>query len=639
MKKIYLILILFLSLQVNAQFFEGFEGAVFPPDGWFVTDNGVGTDVSWRFNVLPFPPYEGTRCAYVDREWIGIDNTSEDWLITPAITVSTNASLNFTSRQTLMGDVGTLYQVRISTSSQTDQSSFTMLAPYTEQTINSGIDYETKSISLSAYAGQTVYIAFVRIFTQLANQTSGDRWLLDNVMVGAVNTVSGNISYSADGSCDSSAVPWPSGTVAIAVDSNIYNVFNNPSNGNYSYSTLANSVTVTPNISISNYFTISPNVQTVNFTSAGSTETANFCIAPNGIHNDLEVGLIPITPAIPGFNTKYIIVYKNKGTTTQSGTVTFNFNDYYSDFVIAISDPNNMQPDLLTWNFTNLAPFETRQIEIVLNLNSPVETPAVNIGDLLILGAQVSSSVTDETYLDNIANLTQVVVGSFDPNDKQVSDLSYYFENADSVDLYYTIRFQNLGTFAAQNVVVSDVLSDKLDAGKLQMVSSSHPYMSKYNALTRKLEFIFEGINLPAAIDNEPGSKGYVSFKIKPISTITLGQTIENKADIYFDFNAPVTTNTTSTNIETLLKTNNYNPNVFKVYPNPVKNNLNISIDSGISIQSIIIHNPLGQLVKTLVTDEIDASLTIDVTDLKSGTYFIEINSNQGKTTKKFVKL
>ncbi len=106
-------------------------------------------------------------------------------------------------------------------------SNVTMLAPYTEQTINSGIDL-TKSIFCSAYAGQMFTLTFVRIF-KLANQTSGDRWLLDNVMVGAVNTINGNISYSADGSCDSSAVPWSSGTDAIAVDSNIYNVFNNPS--------------------------------------------------------------------------------------------------------------------------------------------------------------------------------------------------------------------------------------------------------------------------------------------------------------------------------------------------------------------------------------------------------------------------
>lgn len=85
-----------------------------------------------------------------------------------------------------MGDVGTVYQVRISASSQTDQSSFTTVAPYTEQTINSVLDYETKSISLNAYAGQTVYIAFVRIFTQVGNSTSGDRWLLDNVTMSGV---------------------------------------------------------------------------------------------------------------------------------------------------------------------------------------------------------------------------------------------------------------------------------------------------------------------------------------------------------------------------------------------------------------------------------------------------------------------
>lgn len=87
MKKRFLLLIIFLSLHVNGQFFEGFESGVFPPAGWVVADNGVGTDVSWGFNALPFPAYEGHRCAYINRENILAGNTSEDWLITPAITV------------------------------------------------------------------------------------------------------------------------------------------------------------------------------------------------------------------------------------------------------------------------------------------------------------------------------------------------------------------------------------------------------------------------------------------------------------------------------------------------------------------------------------------------------------------------
>ena len=75
------------------------------------------------------------------------------------------------------------------------------------------------------------------------------------------------------------------------------------------------------------------------------------------------------------------------------------------------------------------------------------------------------------------------------------------------------------------------------------------------------------------------------------------------------------------------------------LYPNPAKNTINIDVVSGVIIQSISVYNPLGQLIKTLTANEINASLAIDVTALKTGTYFMEINSNQGKTTKKFIKL
>ena len=454
------------------------------------------------------------------------------------------------------------------------------------------------------------------------------------------NTLSGNIKIDIDGGgCSDTDTPAPSIPVKIErFGQNVGSVFTY-ANGNYTtFSTSFGQTTLTPQFE-NPYYIVTPASYTSSFVDFGNTETVNFCITPNGVHNDLEAGLIAITPALSGFDATYKIIYKNKGTTTQSGNVTFNFNDFYSDFVSATVVPSTQSGDWISWAYTNLAPFETREITIILNVNSPLESPAVNPGDLLILGAQVSSSATDETYLDNYANLTQVVVGSIDPNDKQVSALAFYYEYADVVDLYYTIRFQNLGTFAAENIVVADILSNKLNDSKLQMVSSSHPYMSRYNTQTRKLEFIFEGINLPAAIDDEPGSHGYVSFKINPVSTITLGQTIENNASIYFDFNAPVLTNTTSTIIETLLQTDSFNNATFTLHPNPVKNTINIDVASGVIIQSISIYNPLGQLVKTLTVSEVTTSSSIDVSSLKTGTYFMEIASNNGKTTKKFVKL
>ena len=82
MKKITFLLLTFLcSYSGYSQFTEGFEGASFPPTGWLVTDNGVGTTVSWiRSNTQPVN--SGVWAAYMNRENVGPGNTSQDWLIT-----------------------------------------------------------------------------------------------------------------------------------------------------------------------------------------------------------------------------------------------------------------------------------------------------------------------------------------------------------------------------------------------------------------------------------------------------------------------------------------------------------------------------------------------------------------------------
>jgi hypothetical protein len=142
----------------------------------------------------------------------------------------------------------------------------------------------------------------------------------------------------------------------------------------------------------------------------------------------------------------------------------------------------------------------------------------------------------------------------------------------------------------------------------------------------------------PSVADTEIG-KGYISFKIKPKPGFAVGTIIPNAASIYFDFNFPIVTNTTSTMFESLLKTETFSSTDFTLHPNPTKNLVNISFPSAITILSIAIYNPLGQLIKTNTASELSTSLSIDVSALKTGTYFMEINSNQGKTTKKFVKL
>ncbi|MCC7246068.1 MAG: hypothetical protein IT269_10335 [Saprospiraceae bacterium] len=138
-----------------------------------------------------------------------------------------------------------------------------------------------------------------------------------------------------------------------------------------------------------------------------------------------------------------------------------------------------------------------------------------------------------------------VLVGSFDPNDKHA-----YPEGVGSqhfilpeTPLEYTIRFQNTGTDTAFQVVIRDELSTLLEPMTLQILSSSHPVRVEFED-ARKLAFEFPGIALPDSNVNLAASQGFVTFSISPKTGLQSGQVINNTANIYFDENEPMATNT-----------------------------------------------------------------------------------------------
>jgi len=138
----------------------------------------------------------------------------------------------------------------------------------------------------------------------------------------------------------------------------------------------------------------------------------------------------------------------------------------------------------------------------------------------------------------------QEIIGSFDPNDIQVyptgiSDQHFIEENT---KLTYKIRFQNTGSDTAFRVMIVDTLPPELEGASLNLGNSSHDYTFdiKFGNL---LVWTFDNILLPDSTTNERESHGFVQFSISPKTGIELGTRIENKADIYFDFNAPIATN------------------------------------------------------------------------------------------------
>src|SRR5690606_30595593 len=361
--------------------------------------------------------------------------------------------------------------------------------------------------------------------------------------------------------------------------------------GDYNLTVAENTYTTTV-LGLSPYFSLSPAQAVDTFVGFNQTEIADFCIAPTTTANDLAVTLVPLNAARPGFEARYKLVYENVGTTQLSGNVELDFNGTLVTFVEATPAETSVNGNTIFWDYSNLNPFEIRTIEVVFDVAQP---PIVEADDVLPYTATVNPVSGDAAPDDNVLQLNQIAVNSFDPNDKQVLEgYQVLIEDADEY-LHYVVRFQNMGTASAINVRVQDALDEKLDWATLKVLDASHAMETQL--VNGTIDFIFDDINLPTATSDPEGSQGFVTFKVKPQPTIQLDDVVANAADIYFDFNAAIVTNTVYTKFVDELGVADFETLKIVLYPNPANDILNVQAEAPIS--SIEIINVLGQTLLT----------------------------------------
>ncbi|WP_298397684.1 T9SS type A sorting domain-containing protein [Flavobacterium sp.] len=444
-------------------------------------------------------------------------------------------------------------------------------------------------------------------------------------------TIQGSNKFDGNSNgCDATDGFYPNLKYSISDGTNSGSLISNTS-GNYSISVAAGTHTIAPQLENLNYFSVSPTSATVSFPVTASPFVQDFCIIPNGVHHDLEVVIIPLEPARPGFDATYKIKYKNKGTVSENPTIVFNFDDDILDYVSSTLAPTTTSTGLLSWSIGSIVPFQSGEFVVTLNVNSPMETPAVNGGDILSSTATINGTSADEYIRDNTFPLRQIVVNSYDPNDKTCLEGTTINPTMIGEYVHYQIRFENTGTFAAQNIVVKDMIdATTFDIATLQIIESSHNCVTKITN-PNKVEFIFENINLPF---EDATNDGYLVFKIKTKPTLTVGSTISNLANIYFDYNFPIVTNTATSTFQSLAN-NTFNfENYVSLAPSPAKDILNITIQKEVSIKSISIYNMLGQLVQIIT----NPSNSINVSDLETGNYIIKLQTENGEIIRKFIK-
>jgi uncharacterized repeat protein (TIGR01451 family) len=220
------------------------------------------------------------------------------------------------------------------------------------------------------------------------------------------------------------------------------------------------------------------------------------------------------------------------------------------------------------------------------------------------------------------------VTGSYDPNDKTgypygVTEQRYIQPDQ---HLQYVIRFQNTGTDTAFTVVIRDTLDIDLNIFTVTPGVSSHNYEFRMYG-PRVLEWTFNNILLPDSTTNEPESNGFVTFQVQQVPNLAPGTEIKNAADIYFDFNDPIRTNTTIhriyegfVNVATLEELSKEKSRLL-VYPNPSNGIITVVLKDKDN-SNYDIFDQMGRIVKS---GSLDGKKTSIQLDLQNGMYYLKV--------------
>ena len=246
--------------------------------------------------------------------------------------------------------------------------------------------------------------------------------------------------------------------------------------GNYSF--LAPTGSYTLSEKVQSYYPLAGcqnNDISVTVTAAsGCIDTNNFANVINPLH-DISICTVSLNnPPVVGYQYTQRIVVENRGTVTEPNIQL----GYATDGQLQLvgeAPPIFIQQDpidLPNWysiidSFPTLVPGAKQTFDVSYNVpaNIPINTNVV-FHDTVAYAPPMSNWLHGLLARNNVNTYQTTTVGSFDPNEKEVSPVGTgvegFIKTTDSI-FTYTVRFQNCGTSMAQKVVLIDTLSSNLD--------------------------------------------------------------------------------------------------------------------------------------------------------------------------------
>jgi uncharacterized repeat protein (TIGR01451 family) len=284
-------------------------------------------------------------------------------------------------------------------------------------------------------------------------------------------------------------------------------------------------------------------------------------------------------------------------------------------------------------------PDRTLTIKVEQSPNHPTRPIIILHDELCALTAPIklNSVINHFSRYDDANEYEEVctrIIGSYDPNIKSVVPqgfTSQHYTDSNQI-LEYRIDFQNTGLDTARRVVIVDTLSQWLNVNTFVPLVASHTYTTQIIG-SNIIHFIFDPIALPDSNVSVPNSQGYVTFKIRPKFNTPKGTVINNFAEIFFDFNAPIRTNTVFNTIyDTVLVRLGLGLNEPKenleahilVFPNPTVDKFFVKLDNDILGAQIKLLDINGREVYQM-NNVNGREIEMKANNLTQGIYFIQI--------------
>lgn len=379
------------------------------------------------------------------------------------------------------------------------------------------------------------------------------------------------------------------------------------------------------------YYSPVPASKNVYFSTINTTDSLHdFAFQATTAINDLAVSISPYSAFRPGFSAWYNVSYENLGTLIQSPVITMVL-DSNLTYVSSAVTPTSVSGDTIIWNLPPLFPFQNGSfnVEVLVDVSTP-------IGTVVASHAQIEPFTADVNIYNNYSSWSNTITGSYDPNDIAVNLAEITTTQLPSQPwLEYLIRFQNTGTDTAFTVDVVNEVPQGVDLNSMELIATSHPVQVRYVQQYNTFGFKFSNILLADSNTNEPASHGFIRYRIKPQTGLAVGYHINNSANIYFDFNAPVATNTATTTIVSPTAVTSLQVKTdFSITPSLVTDKFYV-IAKTKNTYTLKLYNAKG---KVLMTNAHTGNSYVYIKHLPRGIYFVELVTGGNTHVEKIVK-